>query len=291
MKTYIKYLAAATALLSLTACDWSAIVPDRGPKPIVIKASIGLQTKVTTDSNKATFDAGDKITVYAWTGDKTAVPATRVVDAVANTYGSDGKWTPATQMLWADDATPHFFLGIWPAQTVTDFAALPYTLDPADKTSDLLIATELTGLKPASDVALVFDHMVAKLCVNLSFRNQWATTPTVTSVSATAKKTATVDCLAKAVTATGDAAKLALVKESDAAWSSLEVPQTGFRTITVTIDGKDFVYTHTGDIPLESGKITTVNLLVGRDRIDPGAMTISNWITGTTIDGGEAQDD
>ena len=289
MKTLIKYFAAAAALLALAACSK---LPGQAKK-ITVQAGIGALTKVAADGDNASFEAGDQIAVYAWLGDKTAVPAERVVDGVANTLGADGKWTPATPMLWKNATSAHYFLGVWPVHTVTSFTADAYTLNPADqKASDLLLATNLTGLTPSSTpVALAFSHAMARLDVNLSFRNQWESTPTVTSVSATAKKTATVNLLTAAVTATGDAAKVVLAKKSDAAWSGLQVPQTGVRTITVTIDGKDFVFTHTGDIPLTAGKYTTVNLTVGRDRIDLGSMTINNWVAGSTIDGGEAQDD
>ena len=287
MKRTITYLLAAAALLSLAACSK---FPGRS-REITIRAGIGSLTKVATNGDKAIFETGDRIAVYAWTGSKAAVPATRAVDGVANTFNGT-KWTPAAPMLWEDDESAHYFLGVYPVHTVTDFAADPYTLDPADqKASDLLIATNLKGLTPsATPVALAFGHAMARLDVNLSFRNQWESTPTVTSVSATARKTATVNLLTTAVTATGEAAKVVLAKKSDAAWSGLQVPQTGFRTITVTVDGKDYIFTHTSDIPLTAGKYTTVNLFVGRDRIELGSMTINDWLAGTTIEGGEAQD-
>ena len=287
MKTIIKYLAAA-ALLALSACGK---LPGQAQR-ITVQAGIGPLTKVASTGDAAAFEAGDRIAVYAWLDDDKAVPAVRVVDGVANTLGADGKWVPAVPMLWKDASSKHYFLGIWPVHTVTNFTADPYTLDPADqKASDLLLAANLTGIKPtATPVALEFSHAMARLDVNLSFRNQWETTPTVTAVSATAKKTATVNLLTAAVTATGDAAKVVLAKKSDAAWSGLQVPQTGFRTITVTVDGKDYIFTHTSDIPLTAGKYTTVNLFVGRDRIELGSMTINDWLAGTTIEGGEAQD-
>ena len=194
-------------------------------------------------------------------------------------------------MLWADMVSPHYFIGIFPARAVTDFTADSYTLDPADyEASDLLIATNLAGYKAQDNpVALAFDHVLAKLYVNLSFRNQWAEAPTVTAVSATAKKTATVDYLTKALTATGNAGPVALTASANNAWIGLQVPQTGVNTITVTIGGKDYVFTHTADIPLVSGKYTTVNLAVGRDKIElVDAITISDWTSQGDDIGGDA---
>ena len=289
MRTPYIFILAAASALAIAACGK---LSESSPA-ITIEAGIGTMTKVATDGDKATFESGDKISVYAWLGSATEVPATRVVDGVVNTLGSDGKWTPASQMLWDDKTSKHYFLGVSPVRSVTSFSADTYTLDPADYVaSDLLIATNTGGITPsATPVKLAFDHAMARLDVNLSFRNQWTTAPTVTSVTASAKKTATVDYLAKKVTATGDAAVIALKAKDNVIWSGLQVPQEGVRTLTITIDGTDFVFTHTADIPLVGGKYTTVNLTVGRDKIELASdITIADWTAGSTLNG-EAQDE
>lgn len=68
----------------------------------------------------------------------------------------------------------------------------------------------------------------------------------------------------------------------------LMIPQDGFRTVSITIDGKEYTYTHTEDIPLVSGKFTTLNLIVGREKIEIGEVSINDWTEGTTLDGGQA---
>lgn len=284
------FIIAAIGLAAI-ACNKRTVTPDISGRQIVIQAGIGTMSKVTTSGNQSVFQEGDKLSLYAWTGSTTAVSTPLVVNGVRNTLGGDGKWTPEIQMLWADMVSPHYFIGIFPARAVTDFTADSYTLDPADyEASDLLIATNVAGLKAQDNpVALAFDHVLAKLYVNLSFRNQWAEAPTVTAVSATAKKTATVGYLTKALTATGTAGPVALTASANNAWIGLQVPQTGVNTITVTIGGKDYVFTHTADIPLVSGKYTTVNLAVGRDKIDlVDAITISDWTSQGDDIGGDA---
>lgn len=275
----------AAALLVLAGCNKGL---DNSPRAITIQAGIGTMTKVEYTGDKAKFVDGDKISVYAWTGSATAVPASLVVDGVVNTYDGS-KWTPASQMLWDDKSSKHYFLGISPERSVTDFKADAYTLNPADfAASDLLIATNVTGLEPSlTPVELGFSHALARLDVNLTFRSQWDVAPSVTSVKATAKKTATVDYLAKALTATGTAEAVALTASDNASWSGLQVPQTGVTTITITIDGKDYVFTNASDIPLVGGKYTTVNLAVGRDKIElSDAITISDWTSqGAALEG------
>ena len=272
------------AALALVSCAKQA----GDSRTITVQAGIGTMTKVDYNGYKANFVDGDKISVYAWTGDATAVPQTRVVDGVTNTFDGS-KWTPASQMLWDDKSSLHYFLGISPARTVTDFTADAYTLDPANfAASDLMIATNVAGLAPSdTPVELNFTHAMARLDVNLTFRNQWATAPTVSAVTVKAKKTATVDYLSKAVTASGSAEAIALTAANNAAWSGLQVPQTGVNTITITIEGKDYVFTHTSDIPLESGKYTVLNLTVGRDQIVlSGEIKITDWASqGAAIEG------
>ncbi len=308
MKKYI--IIAAAAALCLTACNKEGGIADN--RTITVEASIGAMTKATYDGNKSAFAAGDSLSLFAWLGENTSIPAKLVVNNVTNKLGEDGKWAPATQMLWDDMTSQHYFMAVSPARTVKSFTADAFVLDPAaDKyqQSDLLIATNVTGLVATSNpVSLAFDHAMAKLNVNLTFRNQWTpgnppvapnTEAKIKGLEVTAKDHATIDYLKKGVTATGDAAQLAMNKIENAKWTVLMVPQAGFRTITIKLEGNDewlggndtYVFTHTADIPLESGKYTTVNLTVGRDQItlDKDGIIINDWVAGETIDNGEAQ--
>ncbi len=307
----VRLFTVAALALALAACNKDG--EKRVPSGIIsVDATIGTMTKVAYSGNSSAFETGDNLTLTAWTGSNTAVPEQRVVDRVNHTLTS-GEWVPATQIKWADMVTPHYFVAVSPARNIASFTADAYTLDPsADKfqQSDLLIATRLDGLV-ADDhrVELVFDHAMAKLNVNLTFRDQWTALPKenpeapdtealVASVSATGKTTATVNYLSKAVTATGDASAIAMNKLANANWTTLMVPQTGFRTVTIVLSGNDewlggngtFVYNAPADITLESGKITTLNLILGRDQIvlaDNG-ITITDWATDVSLPDGEA---
>ena len=310
MKKYI--IIAAAAALCFTACNKEDSI--RNTQTITVEASIGGMTKAAYSGDKTTFSSGDSLSLFAWTGDKTVIPAkaSLVVSNVTNTLGPDGKWAPKTQMLWDDMTTAHYFMAVSPARVVESFTADKFTLDPAAakfQESDLLIATNVTGLVATSNpVSLKFDHAMAKLNVNLTFRNQWTpgnppvapnTEAKIKVLEATAKDHATIDYLSKAVTATGDATQLAMNKIQNANWTVLMVPQAGFRTITIKLEGNDewlggndtYVFTHSEDIPLESGKYTTVNLIVGRDQItlDKDGVVINDWAAGAVINNGEAQ--
>jgi len=297
------------SLLAVVACNKNGV---KDATRITVKAGIGELTKVAYDGNKSVFEAGDDLSLFAWIGDKTAIPEKLVVNGVDNTLSEAGLWVPEIEMLWADMITPHYFMAVSPARDVQSFTEDPYTLDPAaDKyqQSDLLIAVNDAGLKANDNpVSLTFDHAMAKLNVNLTFRNQWTpgnppvkpyTEAKVKVLEATAKDNATIDYLKKTVTATGNATQLAMNKIKNANWTVLMVPQAGFRTITIKLEGNDewlggngtYVFTHTADIPLVSGKYTTLNLIVGRDQItlDKDGIIINDWVAGETIDNGEAQ--
>ena len=293
-KLFTKSLTVLAGIAALAGCNKDIDPATSGM--ITIEASVGPMTKVSYDGNNTTFTAGDQLSVYAWMGSADEVPATRVINGVVNTF--DGStWTPASMMRWRTTTDAHYFLGVSPVRTITDFKADSYTLDPADYTaSDLLIAKNLAGLKSSDGAVLLqFDHAMAKLNVNLRFRNQWTTTPTVSSVTIKAKTNATIDYLAaNAATATGAASEVVIPALASAvsgfaySYSGLQVPQSGVKTVTVTIDGKAYVYESTDDIPLEAGKYTTLDLVVGRDKIELGSISVNPWVSGTPLAGGEA---
>ena len=135
-------------------------------------------------------------------------------------------------------------------------------------------------------VLLAFDHVMAKLNVNLKFRSEWDSTPAVSSVTVTAKTAATVNYLTKTASAdaTAAAGEVPLNELSTPAtgygrsYSSLQVPQA-IRAFTVIIDGKKYEYASTDDIVLTGGRYTTVNFIVGRDRIELDEITVAPWAT------------
>jgi len=276
---------------------------------ITVNAGIR-ETKVVYDGNKASFEATDNLSLFAWIGDKTAIPAQLVVNNVTNILGTDGLWAPVTQMLWYDMVTDHYFMAVSPAREVASFTADPYTLDSAAESyedSDLLIAVNDAGLKANDNpVQLTFDHAMATLNVNLKFHNQWTegnppsqteiTEALIDSVLVTAKEHATIDYIHKAVTATGENAQVAMNKMKNASWTTLMVPQADFRIITIKLKGNDewlggngtYVFNAPEDIQLESGKVTTVNLIIGRDQItlDKDGIVITDWASqGDAFDG------
>ena len=157
---------------------------------------------------------------------------------------------------------------------------------------DLLAGFNTTGLK-ATDMAtvgIVFDHLLARLNVNLTFKSQWETTPEDITATYTAVADAIVNYWEGTSLPNGTAKVLPLSDATTApgfqySLHGIIIPQTGFRVITVNVEGKNYTYTHPGDIPLGKGMITTVNLIIGRQTIELGTLSIDRWSDGGNFDG------
>ena len=94
MKTKTYLFALMAMALTLGSCsDNENGIGGETSKYITVSTSIGNMTRVATDANGGqTFEEGDEISVYAWTGDATTVPAAtgRVVDNAINKLTKDG---------------------------------------------------------------------------------------------------------------------------------------------------------------------------------------------------------
>ena len=290
-------LLATTAILLAASSTDSDVLPPQDLGQIRVTASVGAMTRVAHSGNSTTFETNDRISVYAWLGAGNDMQRL-VVDNSINTLGGDGTWTAEPQMLWADNTSDHYFLGIYPERNrTTDYKADPYTLDFNNQTASDLLVARTTAKPTGSAVKLKFEHVMAKLVVNLSFRNEWTIAPEVASVTATACTEATVDYLENPVEvtpATGQNLVVIPFTGTSASFAGIMIPgQSGFRTINVTLEnGKVYTYTHSADIDLQPGRYTTVNLVLGRDRIelDDAGINVSDWENGTSIDGAEANE-
>ena len=285
MRANIFTVAALVAMMALTSCNNEEEKAIEVSRYITVNAGVGTLTRATSTS----FEKDDKISIYAWTNDNSAVQTDLVVNNSINTYDGVSSWSAAPMMLWKDMETAHYFIGVYPTKEIVDF-----TNDSYATVGDVLVATILGDGRKAADgvVPMTFDHIMARLDVNLTFRTQWEETPLVTSVSVEAKPEATVNYLTKPATAPGVATDVVLTQQTaNTAYSGIAVPQ-GASKINIVIADKTYTYTHPTTFMLIAGKIQTVNLIVGRDQITLGSITINPWDdTIPPINGGEAQID
>ena len=296
MKTKYYIFALAAMTMTLGSCsDSENTTGTEAPKSITVSTSIGKMTRITTDEKGAqAFSEGDEISVYAWTGSADKVPAAagRVVNNAINKL-TDKVWVATPQMLWKNNLDQHYFIGIYPTRNVDNLTADTYTFNAENQlASDLLVAVNVKGLsytKDAKDaVKLDFTHVMAKMVVNLSYKNQWGGIPTVKNVVVSdAVKEATINYLTKAVTptATAQADFEVPATVANTQYVSVLIPQNGIQKLAITIGDKTFIYDNGTPFNFESGKITTINLEVGRDQVILDEVKISDWENGSTFKG------
>lgn len=288
MKT-LRTIALAMLAATLTACS-NDDNGGKAPKYINIDAQLSQPTKTTIAADGTmSFTSGDAISVYAWTGSASTLPTTAdgfVVAGNTNTFNGS-TWTASPQMLWKDLTSPHFFIATYPQRDITQ---TNFTLDTSKQDEcDLMVATNLGTdskgiIATETAIPLAFDHLMAKLQVNLQFRNQWGESgPTSVAVSINSNASATINYLAKSVTPTGDASYINLPSVAAAvegyakSYESIVIPVSDLKNIKIAIDGHDYIYTHDTAIQLQGGKTTIVNLMVGRNEITLGSMSIKGW--------------
>lgn len=267
-----------------TACD--SIGYDNTQVAVNMTIETSINEPTATMVNQGGFEPNDQISIYSWTGDKTAV-GNLVVDNAINKYNGT-TWEPTPAMPWKDESSEHYFIGIHPSKAVSDFTA-----DSYNSTPDLLVATNTDGRNATQgNIPLVFDHVMAKLVVKLTFRNQFGeTTPTVSDVNTTAMRGATVNYLSKTATAVpvnGNETIAMTPTTPNTAYECIAAPQT-ISKIEIIIDGKTYTYNNPQGFSLEGGKIRTIELFVGLDLVELGNVTINNWGKSEDIVGGEAQ--
>ena len=290
----MKKLSILALALSVLAASCTKEVDEMGSGrgkagEIRVSAMVNGITKATTDGAVTTFENGDQLSLYVWTGDNTAVPADPWINGEVNTYNSETKkWDPANLMLWQNGTDPHYFLGVYPARAITNFTADPFEQTASYEASDLLVGTILgDGVVATTDpIPLVMDHLMAKLKVTLTLRNQWSGDPEV-HVYVKAAYTGTVDYLSKTITPGNDITTFGFDGLGEGFQSTLIIPQEGVTEITVTVNGTKYVYTHPTSIPLTKGHVTTLPLIVGKDAIvlaDEG-ITVEGWTAGELPEG------
>lgn len=304
MKTIFYYLPVVALLLTLGSCDNESESLGQKAKTITVSTKISNMHRLSADAQgNELFDKGDEISVYGWIGDKTKVPtsAELVINNSVNRLDDNGKWVSMPQMLWKNNTDDHYFIGIYPKRQVDNLTHDLIEFDLTNQTNnDILAAVNVAGYSfredAGSDVPLTFSHLLSKVIVKLSFRNQWGTTPTVDSVVVASVKTrGYVNYLTKEILNPDQisSAPLKLPCESaNVKYASVVLPikqATGdgdASVIEVHIAGKVYTYRNpSGSFVFEPGKYTTINLIVGRDKLELGEVSVSPWSEGLNFNG------
>lgn len=303
-----KTFAFAALAITLAACSSDDNIAYTNEE-IKIHTTIGSMTRTVLDGNSTKFVANDELRLYAWDGTLSAT-SSPWINGVAVKLNSENKWVPASQILWKTAETAHDFLAVYPSSLVnslSDLTTCSYTMKDDGNVidNDILRAYSPAVKMPADNTLnLPFKHLMAKIQVNLKFRTQWETTPTVTSVTGSLAKAANINFISNGISpdrlAAATPSRAFTVKATPAtgyvySYEIIAVPDDpDFKTINIAIDNNTYTFEYTdpnnggqSSIALESGKVTTINLIVGHNKVeldmdnsDPTSGTgifISDW--------------
>ncbi len=227
-------------------------------------------------------------------------------------------WTPASQMLWQNASQPVDIIAYAPYYNVSRYETMsnatnyPVYVKEQQKAdtyeSDFLVYKK-KGFVPETDltngaVDITFTHALSLLNINIEFGNEFnetaplASNPIKNINIGGSVKLGYADFTADVISVTADATSVPVlitpvIGNFNAAanndvhatvnYSAILIPQTiaqGFR-VEFEIDGKNYVWTASESVTLESGKKHQLNLTVGKDVVKSGYITASPWDEGT----------
>ncbi|MCK8623891.1 fimbrillin family protein [Prevotella sp. E13-27] len=294
-----KYLSmAALALMgTLASCqsddDFTVARPANA---VGINVSVGsLQTTrsnaVATDDTQRQFNQGDQISVS--TNDQEAV-------LFQCTSTENQTWTEAVTnkfLLWTQKTLT--FSAYYPATTGTSMTT--FTV-PTDQSSVEKIALAdymtrqqvISRPEGGSDIQMQLERKMARVIIRISgFGSQYDDDEkTVSNVSIYSEASGIADG-----NPTGSSTEIQPYAQGNggqgSTYTALVVPgygDSGARFIKLT-DGEYNTLLVKGIPELEAGNSYTFNLVVGKNKIEVASVTVQDWTTGETLNGGQAEEE
>ncbi len=286
----IRYLTAAFAFVALAACNSEEKLSpfESDPNAVRITATVGEQAArsfptTALDDVKATqFKEGDAIAI-----------STLNQETVTYLY-TNGKWEPQDEkfLIWETD--PQYFTAYYPADKYSGTQSVPTKQDTEDDIAAadyMKFEDELTWQDP---IRLTMLRQTARIVIDATactWKNQYLAEDKQTETHEV--KSILVHCKKETATISIQPYKVgnvyyALVNPSNNADDTEKF-------ITIKVGPKDNDSSDAQDeliirgIPvLNAGNSYTCQLTLGKDKVELGSITVSDWATGTVIDNGKA---
>ena len=295
-----KYLSLAALVLmgTLASCqsdDEAAVSIARPADAVSVNFSVGSLQNVTRSNpiNAETqnkFNLDDQVSVA--TADQEAVvykcTSTEEQTWTATDAGKFLRWTASTLT----------FKAYYPVTAGTSMTA--FTL-PADQSNETKIALAdymtkeqaVTRVSDGTDVTIALERKMARVIVNIyGFGSQYRDDQkTVSNVRIYSESSGI-----EGGNSTGSSTEIQPYAQGDggqgSTYTALVVPgygDSGARFIQLS-DGEGSTLLVKGIPELNAGNSYTFNLVVGKNRIEVASVTVQDWTTGETLDGGQAQE-
>ena len=295
MKT--RYIAfAALALMGTLAGCQKESFPSRPDNAVSVNFSVGsmLATRsnaAATDASQTKFNSGDQIAVS--TNDQEEAVLFQCTSTENQTWAEA---VPNKFLLWTADMLT--FSAYYPVTTGTSMTAFTVPTDQSTEAyinaADYMTVTKtISRPEGGTDISLELERQMARVIVTISgFNDQYASDKkTVSNVRIYSKASGIADGAATgSVTAVTPYANGTGTQGTT--YTALVVPgnsddSADFITLT---DGEGSTLLVKGIPEMQAGYSYTFNLVVGKNKIEVQSVTVTDWTTGETLAGGQAEE-
>ena len=207
---------------------------------------------------------------------------------------NSGTWTPESQLLWKNAQSPVGIFAYAPhISGADDYTGVEFSI-PSNQVNGTFSADflwySMPGFVPADDLIyqklnITFSHALVKLKVNLAFGNEFDDSYSVKDVilNGTSSKIR-CDLANRTVTDLDQSSSndISMCNTKDGVYEAIFFPgkgqKGGARMLTVVMsDNKAYNVTIDSDLELYSGYAYTMNVKVGKDKLEAGSVNVFEW--------------
>lgn len=292
-KTYYPIL---TALLSVAnifvSCEKDiSNSSDNFPEDGIVRIDASVEEAVTKADLPYSGYAGSDLGLFIDYGDGDYYSKDNI-----RWVNNSGTWTPESQVLWKNAQSPVGIFAYAPhISGADDHTGVEFSI-PSNQTGGTSSADFLwyckPGFVPAVDLSdqklnITFSHVLVKLKVNLLFGNEFGDSHSVKDVilNGTSSKIR-CDLANRTVTDLDQSSSndISMCNTADYVYEAIFFPgkgqKSGARMLTVVMsDNKAYSVTLDSNLELYGGCAYTMNVKVGKDRVDAGNVNVIEWVT------------
>ena len=207
---------------------------------------------------------------------------------------NSGTWTPESQLLWKNAQSPVGIFAYAPhISGADDYTGVEFYI-PSNQVNGTFSADflwcSMPGFVPADDLIdqklnITFSHVLVKLKVNLIFGNEFGDSHSVKDVilNGTSSKVR-CDLANKTITDLDQSSSndISMCNMETGVYEAIFFPgkgqKSGARMLTVVMsDNKAYNVTLDSDLELYSGHAYTMNVKVGKDKLEAGSVSVFEW--------------
>ena len=298
MITYMKFTqnpiltAAISAALLLASCEKNIdSISENFPEDGIVRIDASVEETVTKADLPYSGYTGRDLGLFIDYGDGDYYSKDNV-----RWVNNSGTWTPESQVLWKNAQSPVGIYAYAPhISGADDHTGVEFSI-PSNQVNGTSSADFLwysvPGFVPADDLVnqklnITFSHVLVKLKVNLTFGNEFGDSHSVKDVilNGTSSK---IRCdLANRTVADLDQSSsndISMCNTADYVYEAIFFPgkgqKSGARMLTVVMsDNKAYNVTLDSNLELYCGYAYTMNVKVGKDRVNTGDVIVIEWQT------------